>query len=434
LGTSSLADALAMAEKALAFADDPRTAFERARLLDEAWSRHDARASDRESAVLAMEDNVYDEASRVYARGARARYDSARGQGYDINERLADVRDQARVLGLIDEEARASAELALRRSFAGQFEEAEQEAARLLELGEGPASRAAAVDGWQTLAIVHQGRGAVSEALSARRNAARAAREADLTERESMLTTNLGFALSTIGARKEAREHLDRGLSLAEAIGSVGARRHALMLLLCWSSVFGSDRTLDAVLAEVREEADAVAHGMWAAPARENLGVIYYRALELLRLGSPRSVERACKLLEIVVEAYRQTQNRDVLPAALGMWARAALSSGDAEKGEQLAIQAAELLRSGAPSLLNESPIYLVLHDVAAQRGDLEGAKAAVEEGIRPLSRRLAGLQSTPYVRAFLTELLDNATLVSHAERYGLLPDKLRKVIESDTG
>jgi hypothetical protein len=84
--------------------------------------------------------------------------------------------------------------------------------------------------------------------------------------------------------------------------------------------------------------------------------------------------------------------------------------------------------------LLNESPIYLVLHDVAAQRGDLEGAKAAVEEGIRPLSRRLAGLQSTPYVRAFLTELLDNATLVSHAERYGLLPDKLRKVIESDTG
>lgn len=434
LGASSLNDALAMAEKALAFADDPKTAFERARLLDEVWSRHDARASDRESAVLALEDNVYDEASRLYAKGARARYDAARGQGYDVNERLAEVRQRAHELGLKDEEARASAALALRLSFAGQFEEAELEAARLLALGEVQEMRAAAVDGWQTLAIVHQSRGAVADALSARRNAARAAKQADLTERESMLTTNLGFALSTIGARKEARDHLDRGLSLAEAIGSVGARRHALMILLCWSSVFGSDRGLDGVLGEVREEADAVAHGMWTAPARENLGVIYYRALELLRIGNPRNVERARKLLEIVVEAYRQTENRDVLPAALGMWARAELTSGDLDAAERLALQAADLLRSGAPSLLNESPVYLVLHDVYTQRGASDLAKQAIEEGIQPLLRRLSGLLSTHYVRPFLTELVDNATLVSHAERYGLLPDKLRKVIESDAG
>jgi tetratricopeptide (TPR) repeat protein len=434
LGTSSLTDALAMAEKALAFADDPRTAFERARILDEAWSRHDARASDRESAVLALEDNVYDEASRVYAQGARARYDAARGQGYDVNERLAQVRERAHELSLNDEEARASAALAQRLAFAGQFEEAEQEAARLLALGKEPGMGAAAVDGWQTLAIVHQSRGAVADALSARRNAAQAAKQADLTERESMLTTNLGFALSTIGARKEAREHLDRGLSLAQAIGSVGARRHALMILLCWSSVFGSERSLDAVLAEVREDADAVAHGMWTAPARENLGIIYYRALELLRAGSARSVERARKLLEIVVEAYRQTENRDVLPAALGMWARAELASGDVDAAKRLAEQAGDLLRSGAPSLLNESPVYLVLHDVHTLRGEPELAKKAIEEGIQPLLRRLSGLLSTSYVRPFLTELVDNAALVSHAERYGLLPDRVRKLIESDSG
>src|SRR5690606_8883754 len=128
-----------------------------------------------------------DEASAVYAQGARARYDAARGQGYGINERLAQVRDRARDLGLRDEEARCSAELALRLSFAGQFEEAEQEAARLLAMGE--QARVAAVDAWQTLAIVHQGRGAVADALTARRSAVKAAREADLTERESMLTT-----------------------------------------------------------------------------------------------------------------------------------------------------------------------------------------------------------------------------------------------------
>jgi hypothetical protein len=116
------------------------------------------------------------------------------------------------------------------------------------------------------------------------------------------------------------------------------------------------------------------------------------------------------------------------------MCARAELASGNFDAGERLARQAADLLRAGAPSLLNESPVYLALHDVHAKRGETELAKRAIEEGIQPLLRRVSGLLSTHYVRPFLTELVDNATLVSHAERYGLLPDKLRKVIESDAG
>lgn len=72
LGTNALSDALTMAERALGFADTKDLAFERARLLDEAWSRLDARASDRETAVCALEGNAHDEPSRVYASGARA--------------------------------------------------------------------------------------------------------------------------------------------------------------------------------------------------------------------------------------------------------------------------------------------------------------------------------------------------------------------------
>jgi hypothetical protein len=52
-----------------------------------------------------------------------------------------------------------------------------------------------------------------------------------------MLMTNLGFALTTIGARQEARTALETGLALSDAIGSLGAVRHAQMNLLGWAAL-----------------------------------------------------------------------------------------------------------------------------------------------------------------------------------------------------
>src|SRR5690606_35647606 len=144
-----------------------------AQLLDEIWARQDARAADRESAIAAMEDNVTNDVARTYAQGARARYDAARGQGLYIGERLERVRKQAQQLGLPDEEARCSAELATRFAFAGEHEKAEQELRRLLELAQSNTGlMASAVNAWQVLAIVRQTQGALLEALQARRNAA----------------------------------------------------------------------------------------------------------------------------------------------------------------------------------------------------------------------------------------------------------------------
>src|SRR5690606_25439662 len=121
-----------------------------------------------------------------------------------------------------------------------EHQQAEIEAQRLLHLANtNPLLKASAVDAWQTLAIVGQSQGALLEALEARRNAASAARSAELRERESTLTSNLGFALTDLGARVEARQMLERGVELATAIGSQGALRHGRMLLLCWASVFG---------------------------------------------------------------------------------------------------------------------------------------------------------------------------------------------------
>ncbi len=431
LATNALADAMTMAERALMFAEDKSAGFLRASYLDEAWSRLDPRASDRESAIFSMEDNVYDEASAVRARGARARYDDARGTGEGISERLAEARDQAAALGLSDEEARCSAVLALRVAFAGHFAEAEAEVKRLLKLAEQKSTSAAAVDAYQTQAIVRQTQGALAAALEARRNAAQAARNAGLKEREAMLMTNLGFALTTIGARQEARSALETGLALSDAIGSIGAVRNAQMNLLGWAATFGNDRLLEANLAEVRADADAAASGVWAAPDRSNLGMLFYRGSELLRASTEREWRRALGLLRIASQAYRTAGHRDVLPVALGLWAEAERRCGNPTGAVELAREAANLLDQGAPSLLNESAVYLALHAAYVAVDDEESARKAIARGMPSLVRRLHGLVGTSYARQFLTELPDNARLLAASEGYGLVPDAIHRVLES---
>jgi tetratricopeptide (TPR) repeat protein len=428
LGANALLAAQQMAERSLTFSENHQVSFQRARLLDEIWQRLDARASDRETAICAMEQTVHSPESAVYAEGARARYDAVRGQGVDIEERLAQVRGRAGELRLYDEEARVCAELASRHAFAGRFAEAQKEAARLLSLAESRGVRSAAVDAWQTLAIVFQSQGELGRALDARRSAAHAAREAALRERESVLLTNLGFALTTFGAKDEAREMLEEGLRLASSIGSPGARRHALMLTLCWAGTFGSDASLNERLAELRSDADEAATFQWTAQARENLGVLFYRALDLLQqaaavaeTASGRSplLERARILLQMSARAYRTTGNRDVLPVALGLWGRAEFACGNLSQSVGLLEEASSLLMEGSPSLLNESPVFLALHDAYQGAGSVNAAQESVARALPFLSRRARGLEGTPYRRSFLTELKDNARLLALALSYG---------------
>lgn len=430
LATNALADAVRMAERSLGFAPDPSTAFLRASYLDEAWSRLDPRAAARDEAIFAMEDHVHDDASAVRARGARARYDDARGAGADLSERLAAVRDEAAALGLHDEEARCSAALAARLAFAGALTAAEAEATRLLALTESHGLRAAAVDAWQTLAIARQTRGQLSAALDARRSAASAARAAGLKEREAMLTTNLGFALTTIGARQEARSALEQGLALADAIGSQGAVRHAQMNLLGWAATFGNDKLLEIHLAATRADADGAASSIWAASDRANLGAIFYRGWELLRSSGEAPLQRAAALLRIAAQGYRATENHDVLPVALGMWGEAERRRGRVLEARALVEEGVAMLQRDAPSLLNESSAYLTLYDVCRALGEEERARHAIAQGMERLLRRVRGLVGTPYALGFLTELPQNAALLAAAEEYGLVPDEVHRLLE----
>jgi len=366
----------------------------------------------------------------VRARGARVRYEDACGGDAETSARLDEVRRSAEGANLSDEEARCGAALAARFAYAGELDRAEEVADGLLTLSRSHGIAAAAVDAWQTLAVVRQARGEVGAALDARRSAARAASAAGLKAREATLTINVGFALTTVGARGEARLAIESGIALAQAIGSPGVERHGKMVLLCWAATFGDDASLEGPLAEPRATAGAALAGSWVPHDRATLGVLFYRGMEMLRCGTGEGDART--LLKIAAQGYRATKMLDVLPVALGLWAEAERRCGDATRASALAAEAAMLLEEGSPSLLNEAPVFLALHDACTDRGQLEEARGAIARGVPSLVRRLKGLGGTPYARTFLTQLASNAGLLAAAEAYGLLPDDAIGALSAD--
>ena len=269
----------------------------------------------------------------------------------------------------------------------------------------------------------------LAAALEARRSAARAARDAGLRQREAMLTINLGFALTTIGAREEARREIEAGINMAEEVGSAGTVRLGRMILLGWAAHFGDDPRLDKALSEPRANADEAATGTWIVKDRVTLGVLFYRGCELLLGENRASLGRARSLLQISADAYRQTDYRDVLPVALGYWAEAERKLGELDTAEKIAKEAADLVEAGAPSLLNEAVIYLALHGSRVDSGDLIGAHRAIDRGMQPLLRRVRGLRGTEYERAFL-KLSHNARLLEAADAHACLPEELELMIE----
>ncbi len=462
LAASALSEAVRLAEKSLAFAEDKPTQFARAQLLDEAWVRLDARAGERDTAVRAMQDAIYDEPSAVRAMGARVRYEDSSGGGPDTSASLEEVIRRAKAAGLFDEEARSAAALASRYAFAGELDKAADWADSLLELSRTHGIPGAAVDAWQTLAVVRQARGDVGAALEARRSAARAAAEAGLKTREATLTINVGFALTTMGAKEEARLAIESGIALAQAVGSPGTVRHGQMILLCWVATFGQEPALDPLLVDPRSIADGAISGAWVPHDRATLGVLFYRGAELLRtneakfmrptpaleftpVGSPSrapmstetpssrsgvAAEQARTLLKTAAGGYRATKMLDVVPVALGLWAEAERRCGQPERALEIANEAVSLLDKGSPSLLNEAPIYLALHDALVDLGRRNDAKNAIGRGLPRLVTRVHGLSGTPYAKDFLTHVASNAGLLAAAQAYGIVPAEILEILQ----
>jgi TPR repeat protein len=242
----------------------------------------------------------------------------------------------------------------------------------------------------------------------------------------------VGFALTTVGARGEARLAIESGIAIAQAVGSPGTVRHGQMNLLCWTATFGLDSQLDALLAEPRALADSAVKGSWVPQDRVTLGVLYYRGLELLRTETPDAAKSARALLHAAAMGYRSTGMLDVVPVALGKLSEAERLSGNVVKAREWAREAASLLDEGSPSLLNEAPVFLALHDACVDLGELKEAKEAIARGIPRLVTRLRGLAGTPYGRDFLTQLPANAGLLAAAEAYGSVPPQIAAVLAAE--
>jgi tetratricopeptide (TPR) repeat protein len=431
LAANALSEAVSLVERALAFAEEKPEQFSRAQVLDEAWARLDARAGERDTAVRAMETSVYDQASAVRAAGARVRYEDACGGGPDTSARIEQVRLDAQSAGLADEEARCAAALAARYAFAGDLDKAADVAEHLLTISQKHGIAGAAVDAWQTFAVVRQARGEVGAALEARRSAASAASAANLKTREATITINVGFALTAVGAKNEARLAIESGIAFAQAIGSPGTVRHGQMNLLCWTATFGADHAHDALLEEPRATADAAIAGSWVPHDRATLGVLYYRGAEHLRSDSATSADHARTLLRIAAQGYRATKMLDVVPVALGLWAEAERRCGQPQRARELAREAVAMMEGGSPSLLNEAPIFLALHDACVDLGEQVEAKDAIARGLPRLVTRVQGLAGTPYALGFLTQLAPNAGLLAAAKTYGSVPLEIERLLSS---
>jgi hypothetical protein len=128
-------------------------------------------------------------------------------------------------------------------------------------------------------------------------------------------------------------------------------------------------------------------------------------------------------------DSYRQLGHHDVLPVALGMVAEAERLCKNLREADAIATEAADLLLEGAPSLLNESPVFLTLYKARSDLGDSEGAHDALVSSIHPLLRRLNGLVGGAYARTFLTGLPQNAELVAALDAAGLLPDSVHRIL-----
>ena len=102
----------------------------------------------------------------------------------------------------------------------------------------------------------------------------------------------------------------------------------------------------------------------------------------------------------------------DVVPVALSLWAEAERRCGQPDRANEIATEAAGLLEHGSPSLLNEAPIYLALHDACVDLGRPAEAKDAIKRGLPRLVTRVHGLSGTPHAKEFLRHLAPNAGLI----------------------
>ena len=372
-------------------------------------------------------------ASEVRAAGARVRYEDACGGDAETSARLEQVRER-RAGGRARRRGgalRRGARRALRVRGRARPRRAEV-AEHLLRSRRSHGIAGAAVDAWQTLAVVRQTRGEVGAALEARRSAARAAQRrgaqdarGDADDQRRLRAHHRRRA----GPRRALA--IESGIALAQAIGSPGTVRHGQMNLLCWAATFGADAQLDALLAEPRAIADAALAGSWVPHDRATLGVLFYRGMELLRgdarrrrprararsSGPPRKATARPRMLDVVARRAR------LLGRGRAPLRRRRAGARARERGGRLLDEARRACstrrrcswRSTTPASISAS---------STRRA------SAIARGMPRLVTRVQGPRGYALRARLPHAAAPNAGLLAAAEAYGLVPRELQVLLE----
>ena len=334
LAANALAEAVSLAEKALAFAEDKPTQFARAQLLDEAWSRLDARAGERDTAVRAMQDAVYDEASEVRAR-ARASATRTRAAAAPTRAR-ASTRCAARRRrpGSPTKRRAARAALAARYAFAGELDAGRRasptRSSTLVAAARHPGRGGRRLaDARRRAADARRGgRGARSAPERGARGERRAAQDARGDAHDQRRLRAHDGRRAGRGAPRDRERHRARaGHRLA---GRRASRPDEPALL--GGDVRRATPRSTRPLAETRAVADAAARGqLGPARSRDARRPLLPRRASCLR--ARRAARRDAR--DAPADSRRRVTARrrcsTSLPVALGLWAEAERRCGDAE-------------------------------------------------------------------------------------------------------
>ena len=333
--------------------------------------------------------------------------------------------------GLVDEEARCSAALARRYAFAGELDARAGGGRRPARPRAEARHRVArrSTPGRRSPSCTRPA--ARSARRSTRGSAARARpRAPGLKAREATLTINIGFALTTLGAQAEARAR-HRGRHRHGAGDRLaGTVRHGQMNLLCWAATFGADPSTRRAPRRAARDGRRRDLGSWVPQDRATLGVLFYRGLELLR-GDARARldERAHAAQDRRPGVPRDEDARRAPGRARPAGRRPSAAAGNAERACELAREAAELLEEGSPSLLNEAPVFLALHDACVDLGELTRRASAIARGDSAARHAGEGPRGDA-VRARLPDAAHaNAGLLAAAEAYDLVPREIEDAL-----
>ncbi|MDB4945141.1 MAG: hypothetical protein JWP97_4675 [Labilithrix sp.] len=216
---------------------------------------------------------------------------------------------------------------------------------------------------------------------------------------------NAGFALLQLGQFSAAEQVLLEAIASAERLGLAKVRNDAKMHLgQFFSRSLRTDESVQALTEAIDgfvQQRDPIGEGLARA----------YRAgaIHLSRRDPARAAAEARQALPLLVSAPPQRAG------ALGLLALMLIDGGDAEGAYQAGAEGMRLLEHFGGTIEGEALVHIGHAEGLRGRGDLEGARRAIDLARGRLLARAARIQSPDLRRGFMERLHEHGRILMRA-------------------